>query len=1050
MKKHDHRLNVLLCLFLCCSFISLFAQDDKELATDTLLKTDLITIKGRIIDAATKEPLFGAKVQSKDWQYSAMTDTSGNFTLSIPEYLNQVYISAPDYAMQLYPLQSRSAMEVALYSDQFLADYALQSPLYAQHTVAPRSVAAITMDTEIQSQLSGDMRTIIHSGTPGIGASMFIRGFNSLNIGAQPLVVLDGMIFDNQYNRHSILDGYILNPLSNISVDDIEDMTVLKDGSAMYGAKAANGVLLIKTKRGKEMATKIAFSGMYGLNERPQTPPLMNADQFRVYVSDQLKYYYSSPEYVASFPFLNDNPKYYDYKRYHNDHDWTEDVYQNSSTQSYNIGVSGGDDVGMYYLSMGYTDANSTLKNNDFTRFNARFNSDISLTSRFKFSFDLSYSQTDRNLRNDGFGDLMTSPSALALLKAPILIPYEISKSGRVTSDLCDEDFLGISNPVAIIEKGIGESSQTYLNLSLRPSFEFTKALKLSGTFNYSMNSLFEKFFRPDAGVADVYLPEEDGVSKNQVKAQNAKQISLSGDIHLDWKKQWEMHALNLTGGARFLSDSYKGEYGSGHNTSTDRDHNLSQSLSYRQTTGYDESWRLFSWYLRAEYALYEKYLLSVETSADASSRYGTDADMLKVAGVCWGIYPSAHAAWLISSEQFMRALPVVNQLKLRLSYGLSGNDNLPNDATVTYFGSMRYINQYTGKGLLNIGNTNLKPETVTKKNVGLDISLFSNRLSISGDLFLNTTSDLLAMKQHNYITGQQYYWDNSGKLENKGFELALNVKALNLKNFQWEAGGSISHYKNTISELPEGNYITSYYGGEILTAVGHPAALFYGYKTAGVFATTQEAVAADLKMRNATGIGYSYFTAGDMHFVDLHEDGIIDEKDKTIIGDPNPDFTGSFNTRFSYKRLSLNALFSFSYGNDVYNYVRSELESGKNLYNQSAAMLNRWVTEGQRTQMPKNSYFDPMGNSRFSDRWIEDGSFLRFKTLTISYDVPINWIFLSGFTVWASANNLWTYTHYLGSDPEVSVSNNVYYQGIDAGWLPQSRSYFIGLKLNL
>jgi hypothetical protein len=340
--------------------------------------------------------------------------------------------------------------------------------------------------------------------------------------------------------------------------------------------------------------------------------------------------------------------------------------------------------------------------------------------------------------------------------------------------------------------------------------------------------------------------------------------------------------------------------------------------------------------------------------------------------------------------------------------------------------------------------------ETVKKQNVGLDLSVFNNRLSISGDLFKHTTSDLLTMKQLKSIAGLDYYWANGGKLENRGYEISLNAKALVLNNFQWELGGSLANYKNKILELPDGDYTTKILGGEVLTSVENPAGLFYGYKTEGVFSTTQEATDANLKIADYTGVGYIPFTAGDMRFADLHKDGIIDEKDKTVIGDPNPDFTGSFNTRLVYKKLSVTALFNFSYGNDVYNYARSQMEAGYNLYNQSAAMLNRWINEGQRTSMPKTIYGDPMGNSRFSDRWIEDGSYLRFKSLTLAYEVPVNSIFLSGFTIWASANNLWTYSKYLGSDPDFSIGNSILYQGIDSGLLSQGRSYFVGLKLNL
>lgn len=1045
MKKYNHIIIKYLfgLFFVLPGFLQVVGQDNSESEPDVLrieanTALPLVTVKGQILDVATKLPVLGARIQSRDQQFSAISDENGLFTIEVPEHLSRLFFSAPDYASVEYPLQNQSELKIFLY--RFLP------PL--------RSQSALVANEEMQTLSGGYIRSITRSGTPAMGSSMFIRGFNSLNAGAQPLIVIDGIVFDNQYDRVSIHDGYILNPLSNISVDDIDEIRVIKDGSSLYGAKAGNGVLLINTKRGKDPVTKITVSALGGYNEKPQAMSLLNADQFRVYASDILKGVYNDPSQLSALPFLREDLLFYDYNRYHNSNDWSKNVYKNSFTQSYNVGVSGGDDVALYHLSMGYTNANSTLKENDFTRFNARFNSDVELTSKFRFSFDLAYSQTDRNLRDDGIAesfDLLTSPSILSKVKAPFLIPYEHSNTGSVTSDISDYDFFGIANPVAILDKGIGESSLDYLALSIKPVYKFTKEFKLSGVFNYSQNTLFEKYFRPDEGLPTVYLSDVEGSSRNFVKAQNTKQISLTADIQADWNKQIDIHHLNLTGGFRFLTDSYKGDFGSGHNTANDLDHNLNGSLAYKKTTGYDDKWRSFSWYLNAGYGLYDKYFLSILLSADASSRYGKEADMaFKVAGANWGLYPSADLSWLVSSENFMKNVSFINFMKLRLGYGLFGNDNIPQEGALSYFSSIRYINEFTGLTLANIGNLKLKPELVEKKTLGMDLGLFNNRLSLSADVFHHTTSDLLTLKQFKNLVGKDAYWANDGKLENKGYELTFNLKALVLPDFQWEIGASAAHYKNKILELPDGDYITSIYGGEIKTAIGHPAGVFYGYKTDGVFATTQDAVDAGLKILDYTGLGYIPFEAGDVRFVDLHDDGVINEKDKTVIGDPNPDLTGMFNTRISYKKLTLSALFTYSYGNDVYNYLRSQLESGSSLINQTSALQNRWVSEGQQTSIPRISYRDPMGNGRFSDRWIEDGSYLRLKTVSISYDVPVNWIFLSGFTIWISANNLWTYTKYLGSDPEFSINNSVLYQGIDAGFLSQGRSYFVGLKLNL
>jgi len=327
----------------------------------------------------------------------------------------------------------------------------------------------------------------------------------------------------------------------------------------------------------------------------------------------------------------------------------------------------------------------------------------------------------------------------------------------------------------------------------------------------------------------------------------------------------------------------------------------------------------------------------------------------------------------------------------------------------------------------------------------------------VSFDYFLHKTDNLLMLKSFsNPIGGINRYWSNGGKLENQGFEAAFSFKPVVLKDWRVEMGASVGHYKNKVTQLPDGDYTTSVYGdNNILTAVGNPVALFYGYKTEGVFSTDAEAKAAGKD-------GYLYlvdnaqtrhnFVAGDVHFADLNNDGRIDENDKTVIGDPNPDIYGNIFATVNYKNLTLSLGFNYSLGNDVFNYQRSVLNSGSSFYNQQVAETGRWRYEGQAADLPRANYGDPMGNNRFSDRWIEDGSYLRLKTVNLTYQVPIpgSWTWLQGLSIWAEAQNLLTFTKYLGSDPEFSINNSVFYQGIDCGNLAQGRSITAGVKINL
>ena len=351
-----------------------------------------------------------------------------------------------------------------------------------------------------------------------------------------------------------------------------------------------------------------------------------------------------------------------------------------------------------------------------------------------------------------------------------------------------------------------------------------------------------------------------------------------------------------------------------------------------------------------------------------------------------------------------------------------------------------------------NMENDGVKWESTARFNAGLDAMMFGNRLGLSFDWYYARTKDLLVQKTNPYVSGMGTYWGNGGELQNIGLEATLNAKLVNTRDFQWELGFSVGHYKNKVLALDEDSYIASVYGGEVATMEGYPVGVFWGYKTDGVIASQREIDEMEnpLYQLDATETP-QYFKPGDVKFVNIAgEDGLINDKDKTIIGDPNPDIYGNIFTTFSYKGVRLDVGFNYSLGNDIYNYYRRQLESGSSFYNQSKALLNRWSFDGQVTEIPVVEYGDPTGNSRFSDRWIEDGSYLRLKSVKLSYDIPVSASWLQGLSVWCAAENLYTLTKYKGNDPEFSVNNNVLYQGVDAGLLPQTRSFHLGVKVNL
>ena len=1020
-------------------------------------------VSGVVYDAATRTPLAGVRVVAHgNTKYAAMTNEKGTYSFNVPSFVTLLDFIAPGYNLVQMAV-SEKEQEVYIYSEQFSNDYTEDVRITDIAETSDFSLTtALTVDQEISTRLSGDIRSITRSGTPGMGAAMFIGGLNSLNANAQPLIVLDGVFLDQQYGRSALHEGHYNNVLSSISVSDIEKITVLKNATALYGTKGSNGVILIDTKRSTSMATRIEANVMAGIELMPSRPLMMNAEQYRLYASELIG---STDTELTNFRFLTEDKNDYYYDMYHNDTNWDDYVYREAISQNYNISVQGGDEVADYNLSLGYVNAQSTLDYNNFTRMNLRFNTDIKLIGNLSTRFDVAYNYNTRNLRDDGViedfsKETILSPNFLALIKSPFLHPYQLDADGDPTEIVSDADFfaadLGLNNswanPVAINKYGDAKNKNrleySVFNLSVAPRYDFSENFYATSLFYYALSTNNQRAFVPMTGTPS-FVIDGIGVSNNSASSFNAKQESLFSDTKLNWTYRNEAHALNLIGGFRYTSDSYASTEQEGHNTGNDKTPNISGSLNFSDVGGEDDVWRSIAYYANADYNFKYKYFLQGGLSMESTSRFGKEVESgIKMAGVNWALFPSLQGAWLVSSEDFFN-WDMMNSLKLSAGYDISGNDDIALTASRTTLNATRFQNGSVGLVLNNIGNTRIQWETTHRFRAGLDMLMFNNRMGLSFNAFKSQTTNLLTLKSLPEISGEKYYWSNGGSLENIGFDVATNVKLLNLKNWRWEVGANISAYKNEVTALPDGDYTTTIYGANVLTSVGRPVGVFYGYETDGVYATQAEADAEGLKIMAKSGIT-TPFGAGDMRFVDNKEDNIIDEKDMVVIGDPNPDFYGNFYSNLSYKRLSLNMNFNYSYGNDIYNYQRSQLESGATFFNQTTALNRRWISEGQRTDIPKATFGDPMGNSRFSDRWIEDGSYLRLRSVTLSYALPVNSIFLQGITIWATANNVFTLTKYLGSDPEVWAGNSVLYQGIDRGLTAQGRSLLMGVKINL
>ncbi len=1054
-----------LVLALVCTlfFIPAIAQDD---LSDLDMDIDEVRfIKGVVKDAKTKEPIIAAQISTVNFESAATTDAEGKFSIGVTEDTEVLVVKAFDYYTREISVKGKTELEIVLYSEAFNALYKDKETLLGSQRAShitnsvveldefyPSNYASV--DELIQTNLGGDVRSIGRSGLTGIGSSMFIRGYNSVNANSQPLFVVDGVIWNNQYDAESLHSGYFGNSLINIDLNDIESVSVVKDGTSIYGSKGSNGVIIIKTKRGEGMATKIEVNSMFGIIEKPSSLPTMNVEQFTTYASDVLSS--MSKQQVADrfgmevedLPFLNLDTDKSSYLDYHNNTNWADQVYQQGMFHSSNISVNGGDEKALYNLSVGYTGNEGVVNTTALNRLQSRFNADIALTDQIDLAVNVGYTNTDRTLMDDGT-EFYTSPTFNALIKSPYLSPFLYTSSGTLTTDPADSDVFGISNPTAVIENALNTSKQYRFNMGIKPTFRILDNLSITSLFDYSLNKVKETYYRPIVGVADIYI-DNVGWSENMFRNQQMRNTAIYSDSYLNYYLKKGINRVNVLAGFRYLYNYYESDFGEGHNTGTDQDRDLSTGLTNKITKGINDEIKYLSGYARIGYSYDNRYFAAASVAIDGSSVFGAETkEGFQLGDYSFAVFPSLEASWLISSETFMSDVDFVDQLKLRAGFGFTGNDNLDPYANQSYFTSVRYYNRANGLIFGNIGNKELQWETTAKANVGIESIWFNDKLALNADFYRSYTTNLLTLKELPEVAGSGMYWSNDGELSNLGFEVSTNVKLLNLKNLKWETGASVGHYTNKIEAWSENEDTYELYGAEILTSVGNPVGVFYGYKTKGVFSTEAEATAANLKVVDSYGVEHS-FGAGDMYFDDVDGNHYITEKDRQIIGDPNPDLYGSFFTNVSFKGLSVNALFTFSYGNDVYNYQRALLESGSDFMNQSTAMTNRWFFEGQQTEIPKATYGDPMGNARFSDRWIEDGSFLRFKTLTVNYKVPLKSNVIAGLNVWVAANNLYTWTNYLGSDPEFSSSNMVLYQGIDTGLLPFTRSYFMGVKIDL
>ena len=1032
------------------------------------LSTSKIEITGNVYNATTLEPLEAATVSCSKFS-SGFTNERGEFSIEVRSLNDIITVQLEGYHKKDVPVRGLSNVAIYLvkesnYSPQAIAygAYGSKNMLYTTGSVATLSpnyqsstnkMNESSGDASFDGRIAGlDVRS--RNGIKGMGSNIFMRGFSSLYRNNQPLVVVDGMVYDIQDYGNSIIDGYYMNPLNGIAPEDIDNITVVRDASTTYGSKAANGVVYIRTSHASKQATTIDLYVKSNFEVAPSNVPMLGAEDYRTLLNDLMVQRYGLAK-VSSMPFINAEPNTVDYYKYNNNNDWQQKVYGNAFSNNYNLRIKGGDDVALYSLSVGFLRQNGTVKNSDNSKFNLRFNSDIKFSPNVTLNANIGFYYSKKSITGSGIENYI-DPVYLSRVKAPFLFEYQYDENGVEKPDISDYDFLNLSNPVALVNRMTQNDAAYRLFGSFNFDWKITDALRLQDMMGLSFDKDRQRSFIPSTGVYPDSV--EYGVVTNQMLVRVFRNFQINNDLHLDYSKEFGVnHQLSMQLGTRLNISSTEEDWAGDYNSPNDQIQSLgSGDYLLRINGGFSGDWASVTNYLSTEYAYNKKYIASLYFSIDGSSRYGIEAGGVTMFDTPFLPYYGISGAWLVSSENFMAKLHAIDLLKLRASYGTTGNDDIGNYISSQYYVPETFLG-YQGIVLGTLYNPALGPEKNTKLNVGIDASLFKERMNISVDAYSNETTNMFDFVEAPEITGFAGYYTNFGGFTTNGVDLSINGRVISKKNLSWDLGAVVSKYKTNVNEINGNSVVNTIFTANILTETGSPISQFYGYKTKGVYSTSAEAAAGPKnRMDNESSVA---FTAGDVIFdnfdnseniIDGEDVQVIDENDMQVIGDPNPDFTGEIFTKVRYKNLSLEASLAFSYGADAFNYMRYSMENMSSFNNQTQAVLNRWRYEGQKTDIPKATYGDPMANSRFSDRWIEDASYARLKNVTVSYLFNFNSDIIKNAEVFATGVNLFTATKYTGVDPEFSIRNSALYQGIDLGMVPQNKMILLGVRLGL
>lgn len=1012
-----------------------------------------IKVQGIVIDYLTSQPVKGALINVKNSLKSINTGNDGKFVVDVPSQYSVVVVSFPGYQQTEFALHGKDQVTIVLTPEGINnGESTVRLPYYTANSKNLNGAYTVIQNTDdryrdVYQMLQGTvpgLETNSYSGVPGEGMKLNMRGVRSLYTTNDPLIVLDGVPIVNLISTNSLTRGNVFNYLSTINVKDIETITVLRDVSAagIYGSRAANGAIVITTKGGTNGKTFLDVSAQTSYSPRFKELPVMNSTQYKAYLANKINAFGLNQQTInTTFPFFNMNPASAAYLPYSNNTDWQKVVSRNAVSTDFYLNLRGGDATSKYAFNVGYNDAGGNIRGTSIGNLTARFNLDFKILKDFYAGAKISYINTNKTLMDQGYEERL-NPLYLGLTKPPIFSPYVQSSPGVNSPFYTQPSYDNLSNPTAVVTNVDNEVKNYWILASVYGQFNFTNHLNTKLTVTLDRRGLQEDRFTPSLAIVPQYNDiRYDRTSEEQM--QNRQALTIEHTLTYEKDVSSSSHIL-VFGGYNFELGKYTSGYGIARHSTDDQFQGLGDGTRVT-SDGVRENYNNVSVFVNGEYNFREKLFLKAGARLDGSSKFGKDADGLRIGSIPFAFLPYTGLTWRVKSEPWMHDFNLLDAFNIRGSWGITANQDIPVNAQYSLYGSS-FNGPYPGLVPISIGNSSLKWETTNSWNLGADLAIHNTPLTIQVDYFNSRTKDLLVPEPISGQNGQSFYWANGGTINNRGLEVGITARG-HAGNFIWNAGVNIARYQTKILSLTgTDSYIDGANGYSSIAGIGNPTGLIYGNKYLGVFSTSTEASAAGL----TTELGTPY-KAGDIHYADVNGDKIINNKDMQVIGNSNPKFFGGLNGSVSYKGFDLQATFSYVYGNDVLNVLRSKLEDGVGYENQAVQTLTAWTREGDVTNIPQTLQGDPARNRRPSSQFIEDGSYLKMRSLTIGYTFKQNKIyFMRSAQVYLTGYNLFTATKYSGYDPEVAVNTNSFTRGYDFGNVPLTRTVMLGLKIGL